>query len=68
MLEVLTAVVALVAGFVAGCWIRKDAVNLFERGVALGLAQLPNLVKSQTQIPHQRHDQNQPKRDPQDKK
>lgn len=67
-MELLYAIVALVVGMSLGVWMRRLDVSAFERGVQLGLSQLPNLVKAQQQPPRQ-HEHNHPKNNgPQDKK
>ena len=68
-MELLTAVVAFVVGSFLGVYMRRSAAQDFERGVTLGLAQLPNLVKTSTSVQPPRHEQHQPKQNgPQDKK
>ncbi len=58
MLELCVAVVCLAIGFAGGCWMRRNAIADFERGVSLGLAQLGTLVKTQGN-PHQPRHENQ---------
>ena len=72
MLDLLVAVVCLIAGFIGGCWLRRQATSDFQRGVQLMLDQMPVLIKSALPTPsvqHPRHEHNLPKQNgPPDKK
>lgn len=59
MLELTVAIVCLAIGFVGGVWMRRSAIQDFQRGVELGLSHMPMLVKAHQQPQQQRHDNNQ---------